>query len=591
MYKFLFLIIFIANLFALNAQKNYWVKYTIVQENNAIKPPLQSAFNNVQQATNYLNKLPNLLRGKGFISAAVDSVLYKKDSAFVQLYYGSNYAWANVNVQSIPYEILLLNGWDLNAQRGKIDFVKIEIIQNKLMRYYQEKGYPFVKIGLDSVSIINDTINANLFVDKGFSYLIDSIRVIGNAKISNAFLQRHLFIKNKSAYKKSVLDNIPRKLNQLPYLEQSLPYSLTMLTASAVVNLYLKPKKSSIINVLLGVIPAPNPNGLSAAPNNKLFLSGDVNILLNNALAQGETIGLNYQQLSINSRRINLQYKHPYILKSNYGIETQFELYKRDSSYINIDANIGILYSLGENTSGKLFIQSQTTNSYPDTAVVKQTKILPPSLDVSVTNVGFQYNRNTTDNIRTPTKGNGLQFTMAFGKKIVKKNDAILGLKSATFNYAALYDSVKTNTYQFRLKATLAQYFALRKQMVLKLGLQAGYLQSQNYFRNELFQIGGFKTLRGFDEESQFCNQYSILTTEWRYLLGNDSYFFAFVDGAYTRNQVAQIIKHTYIGTGVGLNFATKSGIFNLSVAVGARDDIALGFKQTKLHFGYVTIF
>jgi outer membrane protein assembly factor BamA len=591
MCRLLIFIFLFANAFAATAQKNFWVQYVIASPTTGKTPPLQSQFNNTQQAKAYIVKLPNYMRSKGFIAASVDSVLYKKDTAVVQLYFGTYYTWANINVSSIPFETLLVNGWDLNAQRGVFSFDKIVTIQNKLLQYYQEKGYPFAKIALDSVQINNDTISANLKVDTGFSYKIDSIRVLGKAKISNSFLQKYLLIKNNSRYKKSALDNITRRLNQLPYVEQQFPYDLTMLTASAVVNLYLKPKKSSIINILLGVIPAPNPNGLTTAPRNKLFLSGDVNILLNNALAKGETIGLTYQQLSINSRRVNLLYKHPYVFKTNYGIETQFELYKRDSSYINIDANAGILYALGDNTNGKLFIQSLQTNSRPDTTVVQQTKRLPPSLDVNVLNLGFQYSRTTVDYLRNPSKGNDVKFTLAFGTKKITKSDAITSLKSSTFNYASLYDSVKLNTYQLTLKLLAAQYISLRKQMVLKFGLQAGYLQSQNYFRNELFLIGGFKTLRGFDEESQFCNKYGILTSEWRYLIGNDSYFFAFIDGAFTSNQVFQTTNHTYLGTGLGLNFATKTGIFNLSVAVGARNDIPLGFKQTKLHFGYVSIF
>ncbi len=588
-YLFLFILLL---LFGKNyAQNKYFVKYTFVTVPNTSFPSLQTQFNNQQQVVAYINKIKPDLQSKGFIAAAVDSVLYKKDTAFAQIYTGEHYSWVNVNITTIPLSVLLRSGWDVNAKHGKLSFEKLSIVQNKLLQYYQEQGFPFAKISLDSVAIAQQQISAKLTLDTGFSYKIDSIRMFGTAKISNQFLQNYLNIKNNSLYKKSSLDNITRKINQLPYIEQQFPYSLSMLGGSAVVNLYLKPKKSSIINVLLGVIPAPNPNGLFNAPKSKLFLSGDVNILLNNALSQGETIGVNFQQLSIDSRRINLQYKHPFIFKSNYGIDGHFELYKRDSSYLNIDANFGIIYTLGENTNGKFFIQTLQSNSFPDTTVVKQTKKLPNALDVAVTNIGFQYNRNTTDNIQNPSKGNEMQITMAFGKKNITKNLAITDLKSATFNYTALYDSVLLKTYQFRLKANAMQYFSINKQTVLKLGLQAGYLQSQNYFSNELFQIGGFKTLRGFDEESQFCNQYAVTTAEWRYLIGSESFLFLFVDGAYTKNNVALPIKHTYLGTGIGLNFSTKSGIFNLSFALGNRNDIPIGFKQSKLHFGYLTIF
>lgn len=588
----LLIIVFLFCSVSVKSQRGYVVQYEHLAMPKTVLPPVQTNFNNQNQATSYIAKLNSYLRSKGFITANVDSVQYKKDAAIVQLYWGAKYVLDKVKTDNIPFDILVLNGWDLNAQRGIYTFEKIYNIQTRLLDYYQENGYPFTKVSIDSIQFVNgDTVTAVLKVDTALSYRIDSIRNLGKAKIKPRFLQQYLSIKNGSLYKKSSLEKISKKINQLPYISESQPYSLSMLNSAAVVNLYLQPKKSSIVNVLLGVIPAPNPNGLTNAPKNKLFLSGDVNILLNNSFTFGETIGLIYQQLSINSRRINIVYKHPYIFKSNYGIESQFELYKRDSSFINTDVNVGMRYSLGENKNGKLFLQQLATNVFPDTSIVKATKRLPSTLDVSIVNIGVQLDWNTTNDLRTPTKGSFASFTSAFGRKNISKSSAIVSIKSNSFNYAALYDSVKLNTYRIKLNFSAAYYKPFGKQSVLKLGIQSGYLQSQNYLRNELFQIGGFKTLRGFDEESQFCNQYVVPTIEWRYLIGVDSYFFGFIDGGYTKNSSFQNVKHTYVGTGAGMSFGTKTGIFNLSVAVGARDDIPMSFKQSKLHFGYVSVF
>ena len=48
--------------------------------------------------------------------------------------------------------------------------------------------------------------------------------------------------------------------------------------------------------------------------------------------------------------------------------------------------------------------------------------------------------------------------------------------------------------------------------------MEAADLQSENMFKNELFRIGGLKTLRGFDEESITASFYNIATLEWRFL-------------------------------------------------------------------------
>ena len=120
----------------------------------------------------------------------------------------------------------------------------------------------------------------------------------------------------------------------------------------------------------------------------------------------------------------------------------------------------------------------------------------------------------------------------------------------------------------------------------------AGFFQSDNIFRNELFQIGGYKLLRGFDEESQYVSQYAVGTLEYRYLDWAKFFFLWFVDGGWGRNNSQNSkYSHTYFGTGLGLALETKAGIFNLAWAVGKRDDIPFNLRQSKIHFGFVNYF
>ena len=111
-------------------------------------------------------------------------------------------------------------------------------------------------------------------------------------------------------------------------------------------------------------------------------------------------------------------------------------------------------------------------------------------------------------------------------------------------------------------------------------------------FRNELFQLGGYRLLRGFDEESQYLSQFAIATAEYRYLVGQNSFFYVLADGGWGRNNALNAGQsYTYFGTGLGLAFETKAGIFNLAWAVGKRNDAAFNLRQSKIHFGFVNYF
>jgi len=98
--------------------------------------------------------------------------------------------------------------------------------------------------------------------------------------------------------------------------------------------------------------------------------------------------------------------------------------------------------------------------------------------------------------------------------------------------------------------------------------------------------------LRGFDEESIYTNLFFIGTFEYRYLLAQNSWLFAFTDlgsAAYKSN--SENYSHTYIGFGAGIAFETNTGIFNISWALGKRDDLDLNLRQSKIHIGFVSLF
>ncbi|HTH32604.1 MAG TPA: BamA/TamA family outer membrane protein, partial [Lacibacter sp.] len=160
------------------------------------------------------------------------------------------------------------------------------------------------------------------------------------------------------------------------------------------------------------------------------------------------------------------------------------------------------------------------------------------------------------------------------------------------FNYQSLYDTVGTKAYTFRIKGNVAHYLKAGKNAAFKTAINAGFIQSPRIFRNELYQLGGFRLLRGFDEESIFASAYAVLTLEYRILIGLNSYIYAFADGGLVRNssQFANT-SNTLIGSGLGMAFETKAGIFNIAFAAGKRDDSPLNLRQSKIHFGYVNFF
>jgi len=579
----------------LNSFSQYGLKVICVDKDSIFDQKnlgLQSVFKNRDACIEYIYKIPSFLEAKGFAAASVDSIQYDSTRALVHLYIGDIYKWARINTKSDDAFILNASGWnDKKISHRQVNFEEIQHAQQQILDYLENNGYPFAKISLDSIVLESGTLMANLKIDKGPLYKIDSIRVYGTAKISVDFLQRYLNIPDGSIYRKEKLQAISRRIMELPYIQEEHPWNLTLLGAGSILNLYLKPKKSSQVDVLLGLLP--NNDQLTS---NKLLVTGEATVNLKNPFGNGESIGLNWQQLQVQSPRLNLYYQQPFLFKSPFGVNFSFDLFKKDSSYININALLGVQYATSATKTGTVFIQSLTSNLLNvDTQQIIATHQLPSEADISSVNLGVTYEFNNTNYRFNPLRGNELMFTGTAGTKKIRKNDQIAKLadpSDSAFSFNSLYDTVKLNSYSFRLKLAAAHYFQVSRGSTIKLAVNGGVFQSPNTFRNEVFQIGGYKLLRGFDEESILASQYAVGTLEYRYLIGQNSFLFSFVDMGWAKNDIpGYSLNHTFLGLGLGIAFETKAGIFNMSYAVGKQDDTNFNLRQAKIHLGYVNFF
>jgi outer membrane protein assembly factor BamA len=539
-----------------------------------------------------VHALPALLRSKGYPAASVDSVNYYPFSATIHLYIGEPLTWTRLNTDSADKKLLDQVSWGkkLSTQKA-IDFQQVQSLQEKLLDYLENNGYPFARIKLDSISVQDNAFQATLNIDKGPLYKIDSIHNNGNAKISPGFLQHYLGIMNGSLFRKDKLQTVSRKISELPYLQEQQPWDMTLLGTGSILNLFLVPKKSSQINVLVGFLPANDQ-----LVSNKLLVTGEATINLKNSLGNGETIGLNWQQVQVKSPRLNLLFNQPYLFNSPFGVNFGFDLFKKDSSFVNINLQLGVQYAVSSNQTGSVYIQNLSSSLLTvDTFTVKNLRVLPPEADVRSVNIGINYEWFNTDYRLNPRRGNEFVINTSAGTKKVNKNSSIVKLRDdsdPSFDFNSLYDTVKLKSYQFKVKLSAAHYFKLTRASTLKTALNGGWFQSPNIFRNELFQIGGYRLLRGFDEESIFASQYAVGTVEYRYLLGQNSFLFSFADLGWAKNTVPTVnLSNTFLGIGLGMAFETKAGIFNISYAAGKRDDAKFNLRQSKIHLGYVNYF
>ena len=143
---------------------------------------------------------------------------------------------------------------------------------------------------------------------------------------------------------------------------------------------------------------------------------------------------------------------------------------------------------------------------------------------------------------------------------------------------------------QVRVSGIFSHIFNLNETNSFYIKNSTSFLSSPNYLTNELFRFGGINSIRGFRENSIDASLFSVLNTEYRYLLDRNTYVHSIIDIAYFENKIITIQEELF-GFGVGFALNTKAGLFKFNIANGISKNQNIEFANTKIHILFITRF
>ncbi|HEY0433270.1 MAG TPA: hypothetical protein VGC95_05330, partial [Chitinophagaceae bacterium] len=104
---------------------------------------LENGFASRTGCSDYVGKLPDLLRSKGYMSASIDSLAYDTAKARVVLYLGDPYHWASINTSRVDPSLLDAVGWKDRTFPGKtLNMDAVAAWQEKILSYLATNGRP-----------------------------------------------------------------------------------------------------------------------------------------------------------------------------------------------------------------------------------------------------------------------------------------------------------------------------------------------------------------------------------------------------------------------------------------------------------------
>src|SRR5690606_14297070 len=227
-------------------------------------------------------------------------------------------------------------------------------IMEQSLKMAENNGYPFATLKLDSLEMQHGAIAAELNIELNQFTLIDSVIIKGGVNTNRQYLQSYLGIKTQVPYNQSVLDKIPGRLKEMPFLRVIKPYEVGMRPGKADVYLYLDNKKASNFNGILGILPDRETG--------KTLITGDVELNLMNTLKHGETIKLKWQRLQTKTQELNVEFDYPFLFSTPVGIEARLNLYRRDTIFGQVNALAGLQYYFKGGNYARVFYENNQAN-------------------------------------------------------------------------------------------------------------------------------------------------------------------------------------------------------------------------------------
>ncbi|MEL6195014.1 MAG: hypothetical protein AAFR66_23355 [Bacteroidota bacterium] len=517
-------------------------------------------------------------QAQGWQASTLDHFELRPDSLVLTFYQGPRYFLANLEFTG---EFPLSQDSDLQLyvrKRPPLDWKRLE---DKLAESLKgdSQGYALSSLKLKNVSYQSpekDIVEASITYewDSGPRITVDSLQVSGEVREELSFIYAFLGIEKEMPFTQDLIPEIRQRIENSPYFNMdSLPYVKISPTNKATIHLPLSNKNNSRFDILLGILQQPSENDLS------LQITGSADVTLFSPFKRGERFTFLYQKLTTTSQSLFAELAVPYLLGTNFQVEGAFDIRNQEEQFLVRTFHAALSYQFSPSVSARISVNNRSSSLLDST--VNSLATLPPLLDGVQRSVGTGFRLNELDYVWNPRKGLVADVLLSVGDREIRQNALI---------DASTYEGLEEKQNLLELNSHVSFFQPLGGRHVLHLANRTYWLKQDTYFLNDLLQVGGARTLRGFNENEFFTNLYSRFSLEYRLLLEKNSFMYTFLDYAYLENQVTQEYLRP-LGIGIGMNYETKAGIISISYAAGRTEKQDFQPARGKIHIGFINQF
>lgn len=430
-----------------------------------------------------------------------------------------------------------------------IPIKKLEIMLSNISKKLDKEGKSFSKVQLKNISLKDKTIFADLEIEPSKKRIINRIIIKGYENFPTSYLKNHYNIKPTTIFNKQKIKEISKISKNLQIITEIKPPEVLFTKDSTLLYMYLRKNQHNNFD---GIV------SFASKENGDVLFNGTIDIRLNNILDTGEKFQLFWNSIGEEKQEIKLATEIPYIFNSKFSPNISFSIYKQDSTFLNTKFDSKLFYNFNSKIKFAATYNSESSENLQENLTNNIEAYSNYFLGIL-----FQYNIPKND----------FFFNDLFHLKI---NPAIGKRKT---------DENSIN--QFKIEASASYIWDLNLRSSIFIKNKTGYLNSDSFIYNELFRIGGANSIRGFNEQSIYTNNYTYINIEYRYLTSEKSYLYTITDlGRVKVNSK----NNNLLGIGLGYLFNTRNSQVNIGIVAG-KDNDKVSTRNTQLLINWVNYF
>lgn len=434
---------------------------------------------------------------------------------------------------------------------------------------YRKAGYPLAEVRVASIQPEGpQAATVRITIDEGPQIWLKAVAVTGAERTNPEYVARAAGL----TYEAPLRDLDPEALRQRVqntglFQQVDRPAMQIDDDGGTTLTFTLEERPPGVFDLVLGLLPEGGEGGGAS-------FVGSGRLELENVFGGGREADLDLDRRPGRSSTVDVRLRDPFVLGQALDAEVAFAGEQRDSSYSARTYRVSLGYEVRPNWQLRGTVRRAVTRPGPQGQTLQEGEQRVARSQSWLGGVGLRIDQ--TDRRRAPRQGLRADVLVEQGRQERGRRIVIDA------------DTVRTQetTQQTRIEGTLRTFWPLGARQTVVVGADARSLLSSTYDNSDLFRLGGYESLRGYDEDRFAGRAVGRGLAEYRLFVDRSSFVFVFTEiGGVDRPPIDRRAgeRSWHPSAGLGAELSTGLGRINISYAMNPDDG---GPASGRVHLG-----